>query len=114
MVKKISTPKDYPQTLEEIKTRIRQAQSEALKAVNRELNFLYWDIGSLIARRQKDQGWGKSVVEPPSIGVAAYRIVRGLPAERKGKPPESSKIQRLLEAVALPKGADLDADEEGK
>jgi len=37
------------------------------------------------------------------IGVAAYRIVRRLPAELKGKLPEPAQIQRLLEAVELPK-----------
>jgi len=63
MAKKISTPKNYLQTLEEIKNRVRAAQYEALKAVNRELVALYWDIGGLIAQRQKEQGWGKSVVE---------------------------------------------------
>lgn len=63
MAKKISIPRDYLQTLEEIKNRVRAAQYEALKAVNRGLVALYWDIGSMIAQRQKDQGWGKSVVE---------------------------------------------------
>ena len=38
------------------------------------------------------------------IGVAAYRIVRRLPAELKGKLPEPTQIERLLEAVELPKG----------
>ena len=52
MAKKVSTPKGYPQTLEEIKNRVRAAQYEALKAVNRELVALYWDIGSMIAQRQ--------------------------------------------------------------
>ena len=36
---------------------------EALKAVNRELMALYWNIGELIVTRQESAGWGKSVVE---------------------------------------------------
>ena len=56
-------PTEYAQTLEEIKNRVRAAQYEALKAVNRELVALYWDIGEMIAQRQKEHGWGKSVVE---------------------------------------------------
>jgi predicted nuclease of restriction endonuclease-like (RecB) superfamily len=36
---------------------------EALKAVNKELIALYWDIGSLIVKRQAEHGWGKSIVE---------------------------------------------------
>lgn len=63
MAKTVSIPRDYPQTLEEIKNRVRAAQYEALKAVNLELVALYWDIGGKIAQKQKDQGWGKSVVE---------------------------------------------------
>ena len=30
--------------------------------MNKELIRLYWDIGKLIAERQKSEGWGKSVV----------------------------------------------------
>lgn len=55
-------PKDYADLLIEIKERIRASQYAALKAVNKELIRLYWDIGKLIAERQKTEGWGKSVV----------------------------------------------------
>jgi predicted nuclease of restriction endonuclease-like (RecB) superfamily len=55
-------PKHYPDLLIEIKERIRVSQYAALKAVNKELIRLYWDIGKLIAKRQKSEGWGKSVV----------------------------------------------------
>ena len=55
-------PNDYPALLGEIKQRIRAAQYEALKAVNKELIALYWDIGRLIAERQTGETWGKSVV----------------------------------------------------
>ena len=54
---------DYKAFLAEVKERIRQAQYEALKAVNRELIQLYWDIGKMIVERQKQYGWGKSIVE---------------------------------------------------
>ncbi len=56
-------PKGYAQLLGDIKQRIRGAQYEALKAVNKELISLYWDIGRIIAERQKGRTWGKSVVE---------------------------------------------------
>ena len=49
--------------LTEIKERIRSAQYEALKAVNKELVGLYWDIGRMIVERQDVEGWGKAVVE---------------------------------------------------
>ncbi|NEU80640.1 PDDEXK nuclease domain-containing protein [Nostoc sp. UIC 10630] len=47
----------------EIKQRIRSAQYEALKAVNREMINLYWDIGQIIVTQQQGASWGKSVVE---------------------------------------------------
>lgn len=43
----------YGQLLGDIKQRIRSAQYEALKAVNKELIALYWDIGKLIVERQQ-------------------------------------------------------------
>jgi predicted nuclease of restriction endonuclease-like (RecB) superfamily len=38
-------------------------QYEALKAVNKELITLYWDIGKSIVEKQEAFGWGKSVVK---------------------------------------------------
>lgn len=54
---------DYAHLLVEVKERIRSAQYEALKAVNKELVGLYWDIGRMIVERQDAEGWGKAVVE---------------------------------------------------
>lgn len=36
--------------------------AHALRAVNKELVGLYWDIGRLIVERQQSEGWGKAVV----------------------------------------------------
>ena len=47
----------------EVQQRIRAAQYDALKAVNREMLNLYWDIGKMIVSRQQNVNWGKSVVE---------------------------------------------------
>ena len=55
-------PNDYHHLLGEIKERIRGAQYVALRAVNKELIALYWDIGKLIIERQQGETWGKSVV----------------------------------------------------
>src|SRR3972149_3489616 len=54
---------NYVDFLGEIKERIRRAQYDALKAVNKELIVLYWDIGRMIIKRQNQYDWGKSVVE---------------------------------------------------
>jgi predicted nuclease of restriction endonuclease-like (RecB) superfamily len=61
MSKQIS--EDYRNLLMEVKQRIRSAQYQALKAVNKELIALYWDIGQMIVARQEGASWGKSVVE---------------------------------------------------
>ncbi|WP_375493725.1 YhcG family protein [uncultured Nostoc sp.] len=54
---------NYRHLLMEIKQRIRSAQYEALKAVNREIINLYWDIGQIIVTQQQGASWGESVVE---------------------------------------------------
>ena len=62
-VNRIIGVKDYRILLQEIKQRVYKAQYEALKAVNKELIRLYWDIGKMIVSRQEQYGWGKSIVE---------------------------------------------------
>jgi len=54
---------EYKALLSDIKERVRDAQYQALKAVNKELISLYWDIGKMIVEKQKGETWGKSVVE---------------------------------------------------
>ncbi|MDD1777504.1 MAG: PDDEXK nuclease domain-containing protein [Candidatus Helarchaeota archaeon] len=56
-------PNDYKDLLGKIKQRIRSAQYEALKVVNKELISLYWDIGRIIDEQQREKSWGRSVVE---------------------------------------------------
>ncbi len=54
---------EYLDFRNEITERIRSAQYESLKAVNREMIALYWEIGRRITEQQTALGWGKSVVE---------------------------------------------------
>ena len=56
-------PADYGALLVAVKECVRAAQYQALKAVNRELVGLYWDIGRLIVERQANAGWGKAIVQ---------------------------------------------------
>jgi predicted nuclease of restriction endonuclease-like (RecB) superfamily len=72
-------PNDYAALLEEIKERVRSAQLAALKAVNKELVTLYWDIGRLIVERQSDAAHGAAIAEQLAAdlrsefpGVAGY------------------------------------------
>ena len=57
------TSTEYQSFRDEITKRIRSAQYEALKAVNKEMIALYWEIGMRITVQQTALGWGKSVVE---------------------------------------------------
>ena len=57
------TADGYSSFVQEIKQRIRAAQYEALKAVNKEMILLYLDIGKMIVENQKKHGWGKAIVE---------------------------------------------------
>lgn len=71
-------PGDYSALLIEVKERIHSAQYAALKAVNKELVGLYWDIGKMIAERQEAEGWGKSVVQQLAADLRAeFPGVRG-------------------------------------
>jgi predicted nuclease of restriction endonuclease-like (RecB) superfamily len=65
------SPGNYGELLVQVKQRIRSAQYEALKAVNKELIALYWDIGEAIAVRQQAETWGKSVVEQLATDLQA-------------------------------------------
>ncbi|MHB8858656.1 MAG: PDDEXK nuclease domain-containing protein [Thermoleophilia bacterium] len=56
-------PDAYGNLLGEIRERIRSSQYAALRAVNRELIALYWDIGRMIVERQAREKWGRAVVE---------------------------------------------------
>lgn len=55
--------KEYAEFLNDIKDRIHEAQSTALKAVNKQLISLYWYIGKRIVEKQKSKKWGDSVIE---------------------------------------------------
>jgi hypothetical protein len=51
----------YTELLGTIKTRIAGAQYEALKAVNKELISLYWDVGRAIMERQQSAAGSKLI-----------------------------------------------------
>ena len=54
---------EYQSFIVELKSRIRQSQYEAVRAVNRELLQLYWFIGQQIVEKQATLSWGTAVVE---------------------------------------------------
>jgi len=71
----------YEVFLLDIKEKIHKAQYEAMKQVNKNLLGLYWEIGKSIVEKQKEHGWGKSIVETLSkdlqnefVGVQGYAV----------------------------------------
>ena len=71
-------------------------------------------IGMILCREKKRTVVEYSLKESNKpIGVSAYRTVRRLPAELKGKLPEPKQIERLLEAVEFPGGKDCKGAGEG-
>jgi len=56
-------PGNYGQVLQEIKSRVREVQTRAATAVNRELIALYLQIGGLLSKQIEAAGWGDMVVE---------------------------------------------------
>ncbi len=65
----------------DIKQKILSSQYEALKAVNKELITLYWEIGKSIVEKQEAFGWGKAVVKNLSeelqkefVGIKGFSV----------------------------------------
>ncbi len=81
MATKNLLPKSYLEVLNDIKKKIKAAQATALKFVNHELINLYWDIGEIIAARQKEEGWGKSIVEKLASDIQSdFPAIKGFSA----------------------------------
>lgn len=61
----------YTSFLSEVKKKIYASQYRALRAVNKELIGLYWEVGRVLTEKQEQLGWGKSVVESLSKDLQA-------------------------------------------
>lgn len=79
---KLKMNMEYRAFVEDIKQRVRDAQYAALKAVNKELVTLYWDIGKRIVEKQEKLGWGKAVVENLAVDLQKeFPGIRGFSAD---------------------------------
>ena len=65
----IESSKEYIKFVAEVKRHVLSARISTIRAINRDLTGLYWDIGRMIVERQEKQGWGKSVVERLSMDL---------------------------------------------
>src|SRR6266849_8823077 len=104
----ISSSKGYQDLLARLKSQIRTAQVRAAVAVNQELVVLYWGIGKEILTRQKEDGWGTSVIERLAKDLRSeFPEMKGLSPRNLGYMkafaeawPDESILQRL--AAKLP------------
>lgn len=75
----VALPAGYPQLLDELKRAVRTARLRAHQAVNTELIGPYWRLGSAVAERQQEQGWGGKVIDHLAADLRAeFPEMRGL------------------------------------
>jgi len=101
-------PNDYADLLSEVKERVRAAQYKALRAVNKELVALYWDIGEMIVKRQTAGSRGDAVVkqlakdlqaEFPGVSGYSWRNLFYM-SEFYGAYRDHPKLQPLVAIIA--------------
>jgi predicted nuclease of restriction endonuclease-like (RecB) superfamily len=68
-MKEIAHTNEYNSFLIDIKKQIKLSQQKAFNAVNQEMILLYFTIGALIERRQKELGWGAKVIDKLSQDI---------------------------------------------
>jgi predicted nuclease of restriction endonuclease-like (RecB) superfamily len=55
--------KNYSSILNNLKLAIKQARLRSVLTVNTQLLQLYWQIGAVILRQQKKEGWGTKIID---------------------------------------------------
>jgi predicted nuclease of restriction endonuclease-like (RecB) superfamily len=88
---------DYKEFIDDLKSRILMARIGAARSVNRELIWLYWDIGRGIVEKQEQLGWGDSVV-----AKLAGDLQREFPETRGFSARNLWDMRRFFEAYRSP------------
>ena len=81
---------DYRQFIKELKARVISARISAARAITHEAVLLYWDIGRGIVEKQKEHGWGDSVVE-----IVAADLQRAFPGAKGFSPQNIWRMQQI-------------------
>lgn len=81
---------DYRKFVEELKARVVSARISAARAITHEAILLYWDIGRGIVEKQKENGWGDSVVE-----MVAADLQRAFPGTKGFSPQNIWRMQQF-------------------
>ena len=99
--------KEYIKFLNDLKNKIRHAQHQVYRVVNKKLISLYWDIGKSIADKQEKLGWGQKIIQqlagdlqkefPKNSGFSERNLkyMKKFYIEYKGKP----KVQPLVAQI---------------
>ena len=62
---------EWESSFKEISQLIQEARLNALKAVNKELILLYWEVGKLISEKIEAATWGDNTIEQLADYIAA-------------------------------------------
>jgi hypothetical protein len=63
MTREIVQTPDYRDFIGSLKRKVQSAQLKAARAVNTRRIGLYWELGKLIAEKQRAAGWGDAVID---------------------------------------------------
>lgn len=69
MIRKTLPDSTYASFLKDIIKKISETKITVARVINSELTKLYWTIGEMISEKQKEQGWGKNVIEKLAIDI---------------------------------------------
>ncbi len=69
-MKELQNIEDYYSFLGDIKNSIKLAQQKAFNSLNKEMITLYFNIGLMIDKRQKELGWGAKVIDKLSRDIS--------------------------------------------
>ncbi|MDE1480515.1 PDDEXK nuclease domain-containing protein [Xenorhabdus bovienii] len=89
----------YTSLLTDVKKRIRGGQLRAAQSINTELIQMYWDIGRMLHKRQKQQGWGAGII--PKL---ARDIANELPEVKGFSERNLKRMLRFYREYAFPSG----------
>jgi predicted nuclease of restriction endonuclease-like (RecB) superfamily len=90
---RVELPRDYAETLGDIKQRIQHERLRVVMAANSAMVLLYWDVGRIILERQHREGWGAKVIDRLSIDL------RDAYPEMQGLSPRNLKYMRAFAAA---------------
>ncbi len=63
------TPHKYIELLQLVKKRISTAQQRAIYAANEEMLRMYWDVGEILDKSQRADGWGQKTLQKLSVDL---------------------------------------------